>query len=77
VLIRGSGNLVGAGGTLTSNTIRFNQSGGVVIQGGASASGNAVNANFIYDNGPAGIAMDIDLQPSGGTPVSRWKSDSE
>jgi len=72
VLIRGSGNLVGAPGgssNLGANTIRFNANGGVVVQGGITASGNSVNGNAIYDNGTAGLAMDIDLQPSGGTPV--------
>lgn len=65
ILVNGSNNLIGAGGsggTFTANTIRFNQHGGVVVQGD-NARGNSINANFIYDNGAAGDGLDIDLQP--------------
>jgi trimeric autotransporter adhesin len=67
ILITGANNVIGASGnsgTITANTIRFNNEGGVVIRG-AAATGNSVRANLMYDNGFDGFIgerMDIDLQ---------------
>ncbi len=68
ILVTGSGNTIGAGGnggSITSNTVRYNIAGGVVVKGD-NAIANAINANRIYDNGGNSDGMDIDLLPTGG-----------
>lgn len=80
VLVTGSGNIIGAGGNggvFTANTIRFMVGGGVVIRG--DVAGNSVQANLIYDNGPTGNGMDIDLQPTNAAagPTSNDASDAD
>jgi trimeric autotransporter adhesin len=65
--VNGSGNIIGAGGqggSITANTIRFNNFAGVIVKGDG-ANRNSLNANLIYDNGASFNAMDIDLSPTG------------
>ena len=65
----GSGNIIGSspnsmGSLLLANTIRYNQGGGVIVESGTR---NAIRANFIYENGSTGTALDIDLGDDGTT----------
>ncbi len=69
--VQGSDNIIGAsgaGGSISSNTVRFNNAGGIIIKGNA-ATGNSLNANLSYDNGASFNAMDIDLSPTGAASV--------
>ncbi|MEO7875164.1 MAG: choice-of-anchor Q domain-containing protein [Dokdonella sp.] len=80
ILVNGSNNIIGAGGnggTLTANTVRYNQGGGVIIRGdGTSTHNNSVNANYVYYNGGGASygASQIDLQVSD-TPMGPTEND--
>jgi hypothetical protein len=68
ILVTGNNNVIGAvgnGGWDAANTVRFMVAGGIVVRGDA-ATGNVVQANFVYENGTSGNGMDIDLQPING-----------
>lgn len=66
----GSGNIIGSspnsvGAALLANTIRYNLTGGILVDNG---SNNTIRSNIIYDNGGSGAGMDIDLGADGATP---------
>lgn len=72
ILVNGSDNIIGAGGnggTLTANTVRYNNGGGIVIRGdAASTRNNSVKANYVYYNvGGSQIDLQVSDTPMGPT----------